>query len=205
MIETKLVHSNTISDLDNQRLLEFCSNFRDLENYSDVDYSNNNRSLLYKFHHTDIFTSNRGGLVLIYNSGRLVQVSGYNRSDFHPDIFICGVRTITLPEFRHNLYMSTYNVPLQTQLVTELGGKMMVYCFDTSQSKSVYNLVVNNKFNLFLRNRGSEFTDHALIYRDLTALEFPVWINYTLQNVLYKLLDPDFKFDWSTITVNNQR
>jgi hypothetical protein len=181
-------------------LIKFCSNFRELENFSDVGWMTNNRCLLFKFFVKKFFKTADGGLVLVFDDDTLVHASGYYRSTFDPDVFLTGVRTVTLPCYRHKLLMSSYNVPLQTEGVRKLGGKMMMYTFD--KDKSLYNLFVNKKFNLFLRNRYDEFNVNE-IYGDLTPYEHPVYVNYTTQNVLYKLLDPAFEFEWSKIRLKN--
>jgi len=196
----KIVNSETIDKNDIEKIINLCSQFRDLENYSDVDWGNNPKCLLYKLLKTNIFGQNHGGLILLYDNNDIVHLSGFNRSEFHPEVFICGVRTLTRKDHRHKLYMSTYTVPAQTNHVLKLGGRMTIYCFD--KNKSMYRIFTKNKFNLFLKNKINEF-DIESIYKGLTPYEDPVYINYTVHNVLYKMLDNDFIFNWNLIKVPN--
>jgi hypothetical protein len=133
----KIVNLETIDKNDIEKIVNLCSQFRDLENYSDVNWENNPKCLLYKLLKTNIFSQDHGGLTLLYDNNEIVHLSGFNRSEFHPEVFICGVRTLTRKDYRHKFLMSTYAVPVQTKLVLDLGGRMTIYCFD--KNKSILN------------------------------------------------------------------
>lgn len=200
MIHHRIIHKDAISIAENRSLMKICARFRNHENYSDENWQDNPKSLLYKLHETEAFHSDNGGLVMVYDDLELVHIAGFTRSDFHNDVFIGGVRTLTVPEYRHQLLMSTYSVPALTAKVIEMSGKMIMYTFD--KDKSLYKIVVNKKFNLFLKNRQSEF-DVEQVYGGMQPYEHPVYVNYTVQHVLYKYLDPSFSFDWELIRLKN--
>lgn len=196
-----VTHSDTVDTKIMQDIIKLCSEFPELENYTVVDWENNVKSMLYKFIKTDAFLEKNGGFILFYDNDELVCMSGYSRSDFDNNVFICGIRTLTKTSHRHKLIMSNYIIPEQTKAVLKLNGKMMMYCF--YQDKSVYNIIKKNKFNLFLKNNGSKFQNDDLIYRGLTSYDDLVEVNYTVQNVLYKMLDDKYEFDWNLIRVKN--
>lgn len=200
MIHYRIIHKDTIDPTEHQSLLELCAGFRNHENYSDENWRSNHKSLLYRLYNTDSLHSSNGGLVMVYDDLKLVHIAGFTRSYFHSDVFIGGVRTLTVPEYRHQLLMSTYSVPALTAKVIEMSGKMIMYTFD--KDKSLYKIFVNKKFNLFLKNRQSEF-DVEQVYGGMQPYEHPVYVNYTVQHVLYKYLDPSFSFDWELIRLKN--
>jgi hypothetical protein len=200
MIHHRIIHKDTISEEEHCSLVELCADFRNHENYSDENWQSNPKSLLYKLYFTDSLHSKNGGLVLVYDDLRLVHIAGFTRSEFHGDIFLGGVRTLTVPKYRHRLLMSSYSVPMLTAAVIEMGGKMIMYTFD--KDKSLYKIFVNKKFNLFLRNRQTEF-DVDTVYGGMQPYEHAVYINYTVQHVLYKYVDTNFNFDWQLIRVQN--
>lgn len=157
-----------------------------------------NSSFLYVFLKTNRFSKENGGVVLVEDNGELSGMSGFNRSDFDPAVFILGARTIIDQKFRHELYMSTYIIPAQMAHVSGQ-AKMILFLFDTDNPFSLYHVFVNSKLNLFLKDKLASF---AALYDGLTALPFPVTVNNTTQNVLYIKLDRAFDFDWNRIKAN---
>jgi hypothetical protein len=185
----------TISDLND--ITSLCAENRDLENFSDVNWGNNPKSLLYKFTYTDIFSEKNGAYFLLYQDEKLVHMSGVNKSEFDENVYICGVRTLTKKEYRHKLLMSQFMIPAQEAIVKVLGGKMMFFCFENGGS--IYNVLQKGKFDLFLQKQTEKFN----VYKDLTTHTKPVYINHTKHCVLYKPLDYSYKFDWEKIHYDN--
>jgi len=174
-------------------IISLCAENRHLKNFTDVDYRNNPKSLLYKFVCTDTFSENNGAYLLLYENNELVHMSGVNKSEFSDKIYICGVRTLTKKSHQHQLLMSQYMLPAQEAIVKVLGGKMRIFCFE--DGGSLYNIVKKGKFNLFLQNQAVKYN----VYEGLTPYNIPVNINHTKHYILYKLLDKDFVFDWEKI------
>lgn len=186
----------TIGDLAD--IMNLCSENRHLENFSDIDWENNPKCLVYKLMNTDIFSNKNGAYILVYENNKLAHMSGFNKSDFDENIYICGVRTLTRKTYQHKLLMSKYMLPIQTEEVRKRGGKMMIFCFENGGS--LFNVIKKGKFNLFLKNQSSKYD----VYKDLTAYDNPVYINHTKHYVLYKQLDDQFNFDWGKINYDLQ-
>jgi hypothetical protein len=199
--ELKLIHGDSLSNEEFEMIKDFCSKNRDLENYTDIGWKEKPYTLLYKLKNTDEFYKGRGGFYLLIKDGAIIHITGFNRSQFHPEVYICGVRTLTDKEHRHNLLMSNFTVPAQHKEICSLGGKMVIYCFDTANKFNLYHIVKNKKFNLFLKNKQNDYETEE-VYKDLVPHDNIVKINYTRHNVLYKLLDKNFVFDWSLIEEN---
>lgn len=191
----RLVTKETFRIQDYTDIVQLCSENRDLENFSDVDWGNNPASLLYKIFFTDTFSEKNGAYLLLYDKDKVVHMSGFNKSDFDDNVYICGVRTLTRHSKQHQLLMSRYMLPKQEEEVKRRGGKMMMFCFENGGS--LYKVIQQGKFNLFLKNKAYKF------YEGLTPYHLPVYVNYTKHYVLYKLLDPSFKFDWEKIHYDN--
>ena len=72
-----------------------------------------------------------------------------------------------------------------------------MFCFENGGS--LYNVIQKGKFNLFLQNNLDEFD----FYKDLTAHDKPVYINFTKHYVLYKPLEYGYTIDWEKIHYDN--
>jgi hypothetical protein len=180
-----------------KKLLE--DNFDNNDNYAVENWESKPSSFLHIFLKSSRFDKGHGGVVLVEDGAKLCGISGFNRSDFHPDIYVLGVRTLIDFSYRKNLFMSTYFVPTQLELL-EHSAKIVVFLFDTRDKFNLYSVFCSGKLNLFLFNKLKKF-DH--IWSNLKALEHPVYINYTNQNVLYIQLDKEFDFDWKTLKEHN--
>lgn len=178
-------------------IVSLCAENRGLENFSDVNWSTNLKSLLYKLIFTDVFSEENGAYLLLYDKGKLIHMSGFSKSDFDKNVYICGIRTLTRQQDQHKLLMSKYMLPRQEEEVRMRGGKVMMFCFDNGGS--LFNVLQKGKFNLFLQNNLGKFD----FYRDLTAHNQPVYINSTKHYVLYKPLDYRYKIDWEKIHYDN--
>lgn len=191
MLRTITKERCTISDLND--IVSLCAENRHLENFTDVDWGNNPKCILHKLVYTDIFSENNGAYILLYENEQLAHMSGFNKADFDENIYICGVRTLTRKSHQHQLLMSQYMLPKQTEEVKRRGGKAMFFCFENGGS--LFNVMQKGKFNLFLHNQAVKYN----VYEGLTAHNKPVYINHTKHYVLYKPLDCNYKFDWDKI------
>lgn len=173
-------------------------NFDDNDNYATENWDNKPSSFLYIFLKSSRFAKGNGGVVLVEDEDKLCGISGFNRSDFHDDIYILGVRTLIDFSYRKNLFMSTYFVPTQLNLLKN-SAKMVAFLFDIQDKFNLYSVFCSGKLNLFLFNKLEKFNH---IWKNLKSLDYPVYINYTNQNVLYIKLDEKFDFDWKVLKVN---
>lgn len=187
------------------KLVDLLAEFPDLPNFSMLNWPENRASLMYKLVTGASYTTNRGGIFALSDGEKYLAISGFHRLEIEDgkwsdDVFVCGSRTLVRREYRHHLLVSTYLIPAQYQAVRKRQGKMMIFCFDSSEESSLYKIYKDGKFNLFLRNKLSNFDE---IYGDMKIHDKPVYVNFTKHNVLYKKLDPNFEFDWSTIEVKD--
>jgi hypothetical protein len=196
----RVIYSNKHSEEDIKKIKVLLNdNFDFNDNYAVDNWGSTPNSFLYVFLKTSRFVEGNGGIILVEDGDKLCGISGFNRSDFHPNIYILGVRTLVDFNYRKNLFMSTYFVPAQIELIKNL-AKMIVFLFDTKDKFNLYTVFCSGKLNLFLFNKLKKF-DH--IWGNLKALEYPVYINYTNQNLLYIKLEEDFDFDWKILKEKN--
>jgi len=199
-MNVRVIYSNNYSAEDIEKIkILFNDNFDSNDNYAVDNWESKPNSFLYVFLKTSRFVEGNGGVILVEDDNKLCGVSGFNRSDFHPNIYILGVRTLIDFNYRKNLFMSTYFVPAQIELIKNL-AKIIIFLFDTKDKFNLYTVFCSGKLNLFLFNKLKKF-DH--IWNNLKALEYPVCINHTKQNLLYIKLAEDFDFDWKTLKENN--
>jgi len=199
-MNVRVIYSNNYSSEDIKKIKTLLgNNFEHNDNYAVDNWESKPSSFLYVFLKTARFNEGNGGIILVEDDDKLCGISGFNRSDFHPDIYILGVRTLIDRDYRKNLFMSTYFIPAQIELIKNF-AKMIIFLFDTQDKFNLYTVFCSGKLNLFLFNKLKEF-DH--IWGNLKALEYPVYINYINQNLLYIKLEKNFDFDWKTLKENN--
>ena len=186
IVYSKQLEKNSYNDI-----LELCKNNGENTNYS-VDWKNHNNSLLYALMNQDRFANGNGGMILLYDSQKLIAISGYNRSPFDSNVFLLGGRTLVDKTYRNNQLISSYIIPTQISESKKAGAKVIAFTFDVSNKFSLYHVFVNGKINLLLKNKLFG------IYENLQALEHPVNIYNTLQNVLYIELE-NYKYDWTQL------
>jgi hypothetical protein len=199
-MNVRVIHSDKYLSEDIVKIKTLlCNNFEHNDNYAVDNWESKPSSFLYVFLKTDRFNKGNGGIILVEDGNKLCGISGFNRSDFHSDIYILGVRTLVDHDYRKNLFMSTYFIPAQIELIKNF-AKMVIFLFDTQDKFNLYTVFCSGKLNLFLFNKLNKF-DH--IWGNLKSLDYPVYINYTNQNLLYIKLEEDFDFDWKTLKENN--
>lgn len=187
----KIVYSQHVDSSSYNDILDLCKNNQENTNYS-VDWENHTNSLLFALINQNRFAKENGGMVLLYNQQKLIGVSGYNRSPFNDNIFLLGSRTLVDKENRNNQLVSSYIIPTQISESKKLGAKICAFTFDVSNKFSLYQVFINSKLNLLLHNKIFS------IYENLKALEYPVNIYNTEQNVLYIELE-NYTYDWTQL------
>jgi hypothetical protein len=195
-MNVRVIYSNNYSAEDIKKIkILLDDNFESNDNYAVDNWESKPNSFLYVFLKTSRFVEGNGGIILVEDDDKLCGISGFNQSDFHPDIYILGVRTLIDFNYRKNLFMSIYFIPAQIELIKNL-AKIIIFLFDTKDKFNLYTVFCSGKLNLFLFNKLKKF-DH--LWNNLKALEYPVCINHTNQNLLYIKLEEDFDFDWKTL------
>jgi hypothetical protein len=193
-MEMKLMYSDDYDQMELDAAIELCRKNPDLPNYMIDEWEKKPGSLLYVFLKEKRFTRDKGGLLLLKENQKICGFSAFYQSPFHPDIYILGVRTLVSVEFRHNLLLSTYFIPKQLELIKGR-AKLALFTFDTNKPNNIYNIFQKGRLNLFLKNKLSSFPH----WENLKSVNYPVYIQNTLQNVLYLKLDQNFDYDWNLL------
>lgn len=200
MYSVKEVFSDSITDLDRYQIIKFCDeNGVQNPNYSyqhhSLEQPNNNwYDVMFK---EQRFSKENGGLCLLMHESEIVGISGYNRSELNPEIWISGVRTLIHTEHRHNVLISKFIVPFQIQSIKERNGKCVIWLFDAGNEKNIFRVVKNGKLNVLLQNQLEAFKKTA--YNNLQVLDYPIVVNHTLQYVIYQYLEDGYTFDWNSL------
>lgn len=187
----KLVYSKNLDNTSYNDILELCSKNQENTNYS-TDWKKHPNSILYALMEQNRFSKENGGMVLLYTDEKLIATSGYNRSHFDDNVFLLGGRTLVDKKYRNNQLISSYIIPTQINESKKLNAKVVAFTFDVSNKFSLYNVFINNKLNLVLKN------NFFGIYEKLQALNYPVNIYNTDQNVLYINLE-NYSYDWTKL------
>jgi hypothetical protein len=141
------------------------------------------------------FLKSVGGLCVAYDRDSIVAISGYNRSEIDPNIFIGGVRTLKSLDRRDFSTIIEYLIPYQRQAILNRGGKCVVFLIETEKQASFYRLAQSMSVRKRIENKSRNY------YTTFTTLNYPIHINNSVLNVVYEYLDPSFKFDWESLRV----
>ncbi|MBY0554288.1 hypothetical protein K2P97_07150 [bacterium] len=161
-------------------------------------WQNQTSSLLYLLQIEKRFMPSIGGLQLLLTSDNaIVAVSGYYRSDFHPSIYIMGVRSWVLKEHRFNLLIAQYLLPYQLEKIKARAADAAIISFNESTSSFAKLIERSNKnsdapLKFFF---GENYPD---IYKDMRLWKDPVKIKNVKQWILIKKLSQN-EFDWNSI------
>ena len=195
MYQIKELHSDSITDADIQNIIEFCDSNSQDSNYRYCHYTfeqnrNNWYSLMFK---EGRFLRSVGGLCVAYDGDSIVAISGYNRSEIDPNIFIGGVRTLKSVDRRDFSTVAELLIPYQRQAIIARGGKCVVFLIETDKQASFYKLAQRQSVRKHLENKDRNY------YTTFTTLEYPIHINNSVLDVVYEYLDPTFTVDWELL------
>ena len=195
MYQIKELHSDSITDADIQNIIEFCDSNSQDSNYRYCHYTfeqnrNNWYSLMFK---EGRFLRSVGGLCVAYDGDSIVAISGYNRSEIDPNIFIGGVRTLKSVDRRDFSTVGELLIPYQRQAIINRGGKCLVLLFETDKPNNFYRMLQRASVMKHISNKDRNF------YTTGVALPYPIEINSSILNVMYEYLDPKFTVDWESL------
>jgi len=195
MYQIKELHSDSITDQEIMSIIEFCDKFGPDSNYT---YRHNSFEQTANHWYSLMFKEGRflkaiGGMCVAYDKDTIVAISGYNRSDINPNIFIGGVRTLKSVDRRDFSTIIEYLIPYQRQAILDRGGKCVVFLIETEKQASFYRLAQNMSVRKRIENKDRNY------YTTFTTLDYPIHINNSVLNVVYEYLDPSFKFDWESL------
>jgi hypothetical protein len=194
MYQIKELHSDSITDADIQNIIEFCDSNSQDSNYRYCHYTfEQNRnwySLMFK---EGRFLRSVGGLCVVYDGDSIVAISGYNRSEIDPNIFIGGVRTLKSVDRRDFSTVGKLLIPYQRQAIINRGGKCLVLLFETDKPNNFYRMLQRASVMKHISNKDRNF------YTTGVALPYPIEINSSILNVMYEYLDPTFAVDWELL------
>ena len=195
MYQIKELHSDSITDWEIQSIIEFCdSNSYDPNyRYCHSTFEQNSKnwySLMFK---EGRFLKSVGGLCVVYDKDSIVAISGYNRSEIDPNIFIGGVRTLKAVDRRDFSTVGELLIPYQRQAIIERGGKCLVLLFETDKPNNFYKMLQRASVMKHISDKNRNF------YTTGTALSHPIKINNSILNVMYEYLDPTFTVNWELL------
>lgn len=199
MISVRTIYSDDYTEHDLSQMIDLMNcNPNDLGTYDVTDWAKKPGCFLYVFLTQQRFTKDKGGVVLVEENGKLCGFSGFNRSDFHPEVYVLGVRTLIDSTARNKLLMSNYFIPTQLYYASKY-AKLALFLFNPSNKNNLYYIHKKGKLNLFLQNKLGDLP----IWSKLKSVDFLVNVNYTSQNALFIQIDDTFEFDWNTIRDQN--
>ena len=195
MYQIKELHSDSITDADIQNIIEFCDSNSQDSNYRYCHYTfeqtaNHWYSLMFK---EGRFLKAIGGMCVAYDKDTIVAISGYNRSEINPNIFIGGVRTLKSVDRRDFSTVGELLIPYQRQAIINRGGKCLVLLFETDKPNNFYRMLQRASVMKHISNKDRNF------YTTGVALPYPIEINSSILNVMYEYLDPTFAVDWELL------
>ena len=195
MYQIKEYHSDTITDREIMSIIEFCDTVGPDSNYTYCHHrfeqtTNHWYSLMFK---EGRFLKAVGGMCVAYDGDTIVAISGYNRSNIDPNIFVIGVRTLKNPEYRDFSTVMKCLIPYQRQSIIDRGGKCLISLFEVDKDQSFYKLARRQAVKKFVENGRTEY------HPGWTALDYPIQINNSVLNVVCEYLDPAFTFNWESL------
>lgn len=196
-VVTSVVTANELSDL-----VAFC---REVEQ-SSPDIATNWKVTDWQLEPASLFhvlliqkRFDTGGLCLLYENQKIIAISGFYKSDIHPDIHIFGARAWVLKEKRMNLLIAENILPVQIEMMCHNQAKMGLITF-TDRTKRFAELIKRSNENYVEGKPLFFFGDrYPQLYRDMIMLEFPITVNHVKQWALVKKFDQSFDFDFNTI------
>lgn len=204
------ITSETVTPQIERDLTAFCADaVRDqkhpVQNWSGTDWENSPASLLYCLKEERRFAEDRGRLHLLYHGDRLIALNGVYRSDFHPAVFIGGVRTFTLPEYRTRDVFergtfphSDHVFPVQLAWARSQGAKMFWLTFnDHNLWLAQWGLRIGTGKAAILGLRGSPAARE--FYAGFKMHPKKLLVKSVPQHVLFKTLDPSFEFPFAEL------
>ena len=167
-------------------------------NMSVENWQNSPASLLYVLIIEKRFSRQNGGLQLLINAqDDIVALGGYYRSDFNDNIYLMGVRTWVLKQFRHELLVAEYLLPYQLSEIQKKLGHFAVISFNES-TRSFAKLIGRSNKNPDAKLKFFFDKKYPDIYKDMVLWKSPVKIKNVKQWILVKKLS-DSSFDWNSL------
>lgn len=196
------------SHTDNTRVSELC--YQSLtdhrpasSNMQPRNWQDHSNTLLYKLQTERMFDT--GGYGIVSDLTGPLAGSGYHLSTWHPDVWIQGTRSYTLPGI-HSNYLQGELWHTQCDLAHERGAKILMVPF--------------NRYNIKLRDQGvrlndpvtysDSFYDHGRWYRapgrriqPVKPYDHAITYQHTEQWIFYHVIDWDFHDEFLDICKNN--
>lgn len=197
------VNSDRITDLQLKHLEAFCieaikeNKHEARQNMQLENWELNNKSLLYLLLIERRFLFDKGGLLLLYEDQKIVATSGYYQADFDQGVYLMGVRSWVLKEYRFNLLVAMYLLPEQLKQIQKRGGHSAVISFNES-TRSFAKLIERSNKNPEMKLKFFFGEKYPEIYKDMVLWERPVKIKSVKQWILIKKLSEN-TFDWNTL------
>ena len=190
-------------------LTEFCAQAEvdekhPVENWAGRAWQTNSSTLLYCLLIEKRFSRDLGKLFILRHLGKIIAVSGVYRSDFHPQIFIGGVRTLTLPEFRsrgrqeRTTFHSDRLFPAQLQWAREMGAKAFLMTFNDHNfwlAQIALRAATGRAAFLGLPMGAAA----QQFYEGFELCPKKLFIKFVYQHTLIKKLDPEFNYSFQSM------
>lgn len=202
------LHSDNIAIEWIEKLTEFCNlalsenKHASRENMQVENWQEKPASLLFLLLKEKRFSKANGGLLLLINNQKIIAVSGYYASSFNSAIYILGVRSWVLKEFRFNLLIANQLLPYQLQRVKNRQAYAAIITFNEA-NKSFAKLIERSNRNPDSASKFFFGKQYPEIYKDMIFWKHPLKIKSVKQWVLIKNLKPN-NFDWNSLRWNEE-
>ena len=201
------IFSDNVSSEWLEKIINFCrlaydENKHEARNNMQVEgWQNAPSCLLYILNIEKRFSRHNGGLQLLVNDQDVIMaISGYYRSDFAPEIYIMGVRSWVLKEFRHNLLIADFLLSYQLSEIKKRKAHFAIITFNESTLAFAKLIERSNKYPQ-AKNKFFFGDKYPELYKDMRLWPSPLKIKNVKQWILIKDL-ADSHFDWSALSWN---
>jgi hypothetical protein len=202
MYKLKELHSDTITNSEILDLIKFCDDF----GFEDSNYRYNHSSFeqcpnnWYTLMFNELrFAQSVGGLCVAYDNDQIIGISGYNRSNIHPKIYVGAVRTLIHKDYRTALLTTQLFLPYQIKAIENCGGACAIWLFETETENTFYKVIRKESVRKALFRNSRQY--HSDIIEHTVSLDYPIMVNNRPLNCLVRNIDKDFKFDWESLKV----
>lgn len=186
-----------------QMLVRLCKTADDEDsttarNLQTINWAERPETLLHCIYKEKRFDSPEGKLFVLSENGEIVSVGGIYRTEFCPQSIAVGAaRTYTHPQRRNQFWHGEYLIPAQIKWATDQKIAQIIFSVNTDNQRL---------FNFLKRatEQKAGVLGRALpeIYKKLELHPRPIILKNTVQQIFKLQLDPDFKWDYSSLEVH---
>jgi hypothetical protein len=163
-------------------------------NMWDENWEEKSFTLPYLIYKSERFRNGNGDMhIILDEQDNIIANAGVNISDFDPLVALSGVRSWINKEYRTQLLIGKYILPVQLSWAKEKNLKTIAISFNDYNKNLIKHIT---RSGLGIKKRRGP---HSMFYNGQYEVEFPVTINYTKQWVVYHKIDEEYIPNWELI------